>query len=54
MPTGIWLRNMKEKDQLEDRGVDGSTVFKWILKKQDERKRSGLLWLWTETDGGGL
>jgi hypothetical protein len=42
------------KNQLEDRGVDGSTVFRWILKKQDERKRNGLFWLWTGTDGGHL
>jgi len=27
----------ERKNQLEDRGVDGSTVFEWILKKQDER-----------------
>jgi hypothetical protein len=36
MPTGLWLGNMKEKDHLEDRGVDGSTVFRRILKKQNE------------------
>jgi hypothetical protein len=54
MPTGLWLINLKEKDQLKDRGVDGSTVFKWILEKQDKRKRSGLFWLWTGTDGGRL
>jgi len=28
MSTALWLRNMKEKDQLEEKGVDGSTVFK--------------------------
>jgi hypothetical protein len=33
MPTGLWWKTMKEKEQLEDRGVDGSTVFKCILKK---------------------
>jgi hypothetical protein len=40
MSTGLWLRNRKEKDQLEERGVDGSMVFRWTLKKQDERKRN--------------
>lgn len=48
------MRNLKEKDQLEDRGIDGSTVLRWMLKKQDERKRNGLFWLWSGTDGGHL
>jgi hypothetical protein len=31
--TGLWWRSIKEKDQLEDRGVDGSTRLKWILNE---------------------
>lgn len=30
------------KDHLEDLGVDGKKVFKWTLKKQNERMWAGL------------
>jgi hypothetical protein len=37
MHTGIWRRNLKKGDHLEDLGIDGSTVSKRILKEWDER-----------------
>ena len=27
--TGIWCRNVKERDQLGDPGVDGRVILKW-------------------------
>ena len=37
MHTWFWLGNLKERNHLEDLGIDGSTIFKWILSNQDGR-----------------
>jgi hypothetical protein len=33
MLAGIWLAYLKERNHLDDVGVDGRLVLKWILKK---------------------
>ena len=33
MNTGFWLGDMKERDHLEDLGVDGRIILKYIFKK---------------------
>jgi len=33
-----------ERDHLEDVGIDGSIIFKWILKVWDGRACAGLIW----------
>jgi hypothetical protein len=33
--TEVLLENVKERDSLEDLDVDGSTIFKRMLKKSD-------------------
>jgi hypothetical protein len=33
MTEKMWPRNLKERDQLQDLGVDGSIILKCILKK---------------------
>jgi hypothetical protein len=30
--TGFWWGNLRERDHLEDEGVDGRMVLKWILR----------------------
>jgi hypothetical protein len=29
---GSWLRNLRKRDNLEDEGIDGKVILKWILK----------------------
>ena len=33
IPTGLWWGNVMERDDLEDPGVDGRRVLKWIFRK---------------------
>jgi hypothetical protein len=33
--TGFWWRNLRERDHLENPGVDGSIIMMWIFRKCD-------------------
>ena len=35
MYTGFWWRNPKERDHLEDSGVDVRIILKWIFGNRD-------------------
>jgi len=48
--TGIWLGNLKERDHLEDQGID-VIVLKFILKKYIRRTWTSIIWLWVGTCG---
>jgi hypothetical protein len=44
--TAFWFKNF------EDRGVDGRTILKLMLKKQDGRVWPGFMWLRMVSIGG--
>jgi len=33
--TGWWLGNPRERDHLEDSGLDGTIILRWIFRKCD-------------------
>jgi len=33
--TGFWWGNLRERDLLEDQGVGGRIILRWILRKRD-------------------
>ena len=33
--TGFWWGNPRERDHLEDPGIDGRIILRWIVKKWD-------------------
>jgi len=35
--TGFWGRNLRERDHLEDPGIDGRIIVRWIIRKLDGR-----------------
>jgi hypothetical protein len=37
VPTGVWWENLRERDHLEDLGVNGR-ILKLIFKKQDKER----------------
>jgi hypothetical protein len=50
----IWSENMKEREHLQEVGLDGRIISEWILKKQDEMVWSGFIRLRIGTSGGLL
>jgi len=48
--TGFWCGDLKERDHLEDLGVDERIILKGIFNKWDG-VRTGLIWLRTGTRG---
>ena len=46
--------NLRERDHLEDSGVDGRIILRWIFRKWDVEVWTGSRWLRIGTGGGHL
>jgi hypothetical protein len=44
----------EERGHLEEPGVDGRIILRWIFRKWDVGARTGLMWLRRGTGGGQL
>jgi hypothetical protein len=49
----ILVGKPEERDHSEDRGVDGNTIFEWILGKYGG-KLTGCIWFKIGTSGGSV
>ena len=49
--TEFWWGNLKGRDHLEDAGLDGWMILRWIFRKWDGEAWTGLIWLRTGTGG---
>jgi len=52
--TGFWWGNLRERDHLENQGVDGKIILIWICRRWDVRTWTGSMWLRIGTGGGQL
>ena len=52
--TGFWWETLRERDHLEDSGVDGRIILRWIFSKWDEGVWTGSSWLRVGKCGGQL
>jgi hypothetical protein len=43
--TSFWWENLREIDHLEDPGVDGKIILRWIFRKCDVKPCTGSSWL---------
>jgi len=52
--TGFWSGNLREREHLEDAGVDRRIILRWMFKKWDGGTWTGLTWFKVGRGGGHL
>jgi len=52
--TGFWWANQTERDHLEEPGLDGWIILRWIFRNQDVGVWTRSSWLRIGTSGGHL
>ena len=50
--TGFWWGNLRDRDHLEDPGVDGRIILRWIFRKWDVGVWTGSNWFGIGAGGG--
>ena len=50
----LWWGDLRERGHLEDLGIDGRIILKWIFKKWDGEALTGMIRLKTGAGGGRL
>jgi len=50
--TGVWWGNLRERAHLEEPGVDGRIILRWIFGKLDVGAWTGSSWPSVGTGGG--
>jgi len=52
--TRFCWANLRERDHMEDSGVDGTIILRWVFRKWDVGVWTGSIWLRIGTGGGHL
>jgi hypothetical protein len=50
----FWWENLRKREHLEDPGVCGKIILRWIFREWGVGAWTGSSWLWIETGGGHL
>jgi hypothetical protein len=54
MDAGFWWENVRERDHLQEPGVNGRVTLRWIIRKWDVGEWTRLIWLRIRTVDGHL
>jgi hypothetical protein len=52
--AGFWWGNLRERDHLENPGINGCIILRWIFRKWDVEAWTALIWLRIGRCGGHL